>query len=75
MRSTWVKVPGKTGASASTFTKDECDRTMKRPKEPFLHNICGTYVHGIFDKEEASTWSGSCQLEIRRGLMYLRWKV
>ena len=46
--STW-----KEGASASTFTKDTVTGNEKR-EGTFYHNICGTYVHGIFDKEEVA---------------------
>ena len=46
--STW-----KEGASASTFTKDTVTENEKR-EGTFYHNICGTYVHGIFDKEEVA---------------------
>ena len=46
--STW-----KEGASASTFTKDTVTGSEKR-EGTFYHNICGTYVHGIFDKEEVA---------------------
>ena len=27
---------------------------MRRAEGTFYHNICGTYVHGIFDKEEVA---------------------
>ena len=46
--STW-----KEGASASTFTKDTVTGNEKR-EGTFYHNICGAYVHGIFDKEEVA---------------------
>ena len=46
--STW-----KNGASASTTTCDTVSGTEKR-EGTFYHNVCGTYVHGIFDKEEVA---------------------
>ena len=46
--STW-----KEGASASTFTRDNVTGNEKT-EGTFFHNICGTYVHGIFDKEEVA---------------------
>ena len=46
--STW-----KNGAVASTST---CDTVTGKEKTEgtFYHNVCGTYVHGIFDKEEVA---------------------
>ena len=46
--STW-----KEGAAASTFTKDTVTGKEKR-EGTFYHNVCGTYVHGIFDREEVA---------------------
>ena len=41
--STW-----KNGAVASTSTCDTVTGTEKT-EGTFYHNVCGTYVHGIFD--------------------------
>ena len=46
--STW-----KNGAVASTSTCDTVTGTEKT-EGTFYHNVCGTYVHGIFDKEEVA---------------------
>ena len=46
--STW-----KNGATASTCTHDTVTDTEKF-EGTFYHNVCGTYVHGIFDKEEVA---------------------
>ena len=46
--STW-----KDGASASTFTRDTVTGTEKT-EGTFYGNVCGTYVHGIFDKEDVA---------------------
>lgn len=46
--STW-----KNGAAASTVTTDTITGNHKT-EGTFSHNVCGTYVHGIFDKEEAA---------------------
>ena len=43
----------KEGAAASTFTKDTVTGKEKR-EGTFYHNVCGTYVHGIFDREEVA---------------------
>ena len=46
--STW-----KSGAKASTWTKDGVTGQEKTEGTVF-ENVCGTYVHGIFDKEESA---------------------
>ena len=46
--STW-----KDGGQASTFTKDTVTGSEKT-EGTFYHNVCGTYVHGIFDREEVA---------------------
>ena len=46
--STW-----KSGANASTWTKDGVTGQEKTEGTVF-ENVCGTYVHGIFDKEESA---------------------
>ena len=46
--STW-----KSGARASTWTKDGVTGQEKTEGTVF-ENVCGTYVHGIFDKEESA---------------------
>ena len=46
--STW-----KSGAHASTWTRDGVSGQEKTEGTVF-ENICGTYVHGIFDKEESA---------------------
>nr|WP_295257064.1 cobyric acid synthase [uncultured Blautia sp.] len=46
--STW-----KNGSAASTHTYDTVTDTEKT-EGAFCHNVCGTYVHGIFDKEEVA---------------------
>lgn len=46
--STW-----KDGGHASTFTRDTVTGSEKT-EGTFYHNVCGTYVHGIFDREEVA---------------------
>lgn len=46
--STW-----KNGAAASTWTQDTVTGSEKT-EGTFYQNVCGTYVHGIFDKEEVA---------------------
>lgn len=46
--STW-----KSGAKASTWTKDSVSGNEKTEGTVYK-NICGTYVHGIFDREESA---------------------
>lgn len=46
--STW-----KSGAKASTWTRDGVSGQEKTEGTVF-ENICGTYVHGIFDREESA---------------------
>lgn len=46
--STW-----KDGAMASTHTVDSVTGTEKKEGTVF-ENVCGTYVHGIFDREESA---------------------
>lgn len=46
--STW-----KSGSHASTWTKDGVSGQEKTEGTVF-ENVCGTYVHGIFDKEESA---------------------
>lgn len=46
--STW-----KSGAKASTWTRDGVSGQEKTEGTVF-ENVCGTYVHGIFDKEESA---------------------
>lgn len=46
--STW-----KSGAKASTWTKDSVSGTEKTEGTVY-GSVCGTYVHGIFDKEESA---------------------
>ena len=46
--STW-----KSGARASTWTKDGVSGQEKAEGTVFDY-VCGTYVHGIFDKEESA---------------------
>lgn len=46
--STW-----KSGAKASTWTRDGVTGQEKTEGTVF-ENVCGTYVHGIFDKEESA---------------------
>ena len=43
----------KDGATASTFTCDSVTGTEKT-EGTFRKNVCGTYVHGIFDKEDVA---------------------
>ena len=43
----------KNGATASTFTCDSVTGTEKT-EGTFRKNVCGTYVHGIFDKEDVA---------------------
>lgn len=66
--STW-----KEGAAASTFTKDTVTGKEKR-EGTFYHNVCGTYVHGIFDREEVALGLVKAVGD-KKELMYLRWKV
>lgn len=46
--STW-----KSGAKASTWTKDSASGKEKTEGTVY-GNVCGTYVHGIFDREESA---------------------
>lgn len=46
--STW-----KSGAKASTWTRDGVTG-QEKTEGTIFENVCGTYVHGIFDKEESA---------------------
>ena len=65
--STW-----KSGAKASTWTKDSVSGKEKTEGTVY-GNVCGTYVHGIFDREESALALIRAVGE-KRGSTFLIWK-
>lgn len=53
MRSIWERADEKTVRLQVPFTCDSVTGTEKT-EGTFRKNVCGTYVHGIFDKEDVA---------------------